>query len=74
MINFYLCFLVLIALIIYGGYEGTINLFIYGELRIKYYITLRKLHHWRNKFAKDIGKDTINFNDFVKEYEANQKY
>ena len=73
MTNFYLCILVLIALILYGGYEGTINLFSYGDLKIRYYFVLRKLYKMRNKYAKDLGYEKITFKQFVLDYESSKK-
>ena len=73
MTNFYLCVLVLIALVLYGGYEGTINIFTYGDLKIRYYIVLRKLHGIRNKYAKDLGMNKVSFKQFVHEYETSKR-
>ena len=71
--NFYLCVLVLIALVIYGGYEGTVNLFIYGDLKVRYYFVLRKLYSIRNKYAKDLGMNKVSFKQFVHEYETSKR-
>jgi len=71
--NFYLCVLVLTALVLYGGYEGTINLFTYGDLKIRYYFVLRKLHGIRNKYAKDLGMNKVSFKQFVHEYETSKR-
>ena len=71
--NFYLCVLVLIALVLYGGFEGTINLFTYGDIKIRYYIVLRKLHKTRNKYAKELGYNKVTFKEFVHEYETSRR-
>ena len=73
MTNFYLCVLVLIALVLYGGYEGTINLFSYGDLKLRYYIILRKLHRMYNKYAKDMGLRKLTFKEYVSMYESSRK-
>ena len=71
--NFYLCVLVIIALVLYGGYEGTVNLFTYGDLKIRYYFVLRKMHSIRNKYAKELGTHKISFKEFVHEYETSKR-
>ena len=73
MTNFYLCVLVLLALLLYGGYEGTINLFAYGDLKIRYYIVLRKLHRIYNKYAEDMGVKRLTFKEYVTMYESKKR-
>jgi len=72
--NIYLCILVLIALIIYGGYEGTLNLFGYWDLRIRYYIVLRRLYRLRCEYAEYLDEPKVTFKQFVKEYEEGKKF
>ena len=72
MTNFYLCVLVLIALVLYGGYEGTINLITYGDLKLRYYIILRKLHWMYNKYAKELGIRKLSFKEYVSMYERSK--
>ena len=72
MTNFYLCVLVLIALVLYGGYEGTINLITYGDLKLRYYIILRKLHWMYNKYAKELGIRKLSFKEYVSMYEQSK--
>lgn len=73
MTNFYLCVLVLLALLLYGGYEGTINLFAYGDLKIRYYIVLKKLHRIYNKYAEDMGVKRLTFKEYVTMYESKKR-
>ena len=73
MISFYICFLIVVCLYIYGGYEGTMNLFGFWDLKIRYYIILRKLHKIRNEQAKHLDFEPVSFKQFVKEYEDSKK-
>lgn len=73
MTNFYLCVIVLLALLLYGGYEGTINLFAYGDLKIRYYIVLKKLHRIYNKYAEDMGVKRLTFKEYVTMYESKKR-
>ena len=73
MTNFYLCVLVLIGLIIWGGYEGTMNMFAYGDLKLRYWWVLRRLHHMRNKYAVEMGDEKITFQQFREEFESQRR-
>lgn len=73
MTNFYLCVLVLMGLVIWGGYEGTMNVFAYGDLKLRYWWILRRLHHMRNKYAEMLGDEKITFAEFKRQHEEAHK-
>jgi len=68
MVAFYLTVLILTCMIWYAGMEGTLRVFAYIDLQVRYFgIQVQmKWMGWRLK--RQLINDTSNFEKFLKEY------
>ncbi len=55
MIAFYLTILVVIAMIAYAGVEGTMRLFVYLDLELRYFIVKVKMWKMKKQLEKELG-------------------
>jgi hypothetical protein len=63
MIAFYLSILVVIFMVAYAGVEGTMRLFVYMDLELRYFVI--KLRMWRMKkqLEKELGIPSKKFTE-----------
>ena len=55
LISLYLCTLILIGMIAYAGIEGTMRVFVYLELQIKYLWIKIQLYFMKRRLQKQLG-------------------
>ena len=55
LISLYLCILILIGMIAYAGIEGTMRVFVYLELQIKYLWIKIQLYFMKRRLQKQLG-------------------
>ena len=68
MILFYLLFLTVVALVLIGGYDATMRLVIYIDLKIRQFFLDIKIWFFKRKLKKRLLKDRENL---LKEMENN---
>ena len=68
MILFYLLFLTVVALVLIGGYDATMRLVIYIDLKIRQFFLDIKIWFFKRKLKKRLLKDRANL---LKEMENN---
>jgi len=70
LIEFYFLIAILMLMIAYAGFEGTMRVFVYLELQIKYaYVRVRMWQMRRNLRSKL----KVQTEEFLKEYDAKRK-
>ena len=68
MVAFYLTVLILTCMIWYAGLEGTMRVFTYLDLQVRY-LGIQAQMKWMGwKLKRQLIKDTNNFHKFLKEY------
>lgn len=68
--EFYFLIVILLLMIAYAGFEGTMRVFVYLELQIKYaYI---KVQMWQMKRSLR-SKLKVQTEEFIREYDAKRK-
>ena len=55
LISLYLCILILIGMIAYAGIEGTMRVFVYLELQIKYLWIKIQMYFMKRRLQKQLG-------------------
>ena len=55
LISLYLCTLILIGMIAYAGIEGTMRVFVYLELQIKYLWIKIQMYFMKRRLEKQLG-------------------
>ena len=55
LISLYLCTLILIGMIAYAGIEGTMRVFVYLELQIKYLWIKIQMYFMKRRLQKQLG-------------------
>jgi len=69
MVAFYLTVLIFACMIWYAGLEGTMRVFAYLDLQMRY-IGVQAQMKWMGwKLKRQLIKDTTDFKKFLKEYE-----
>jgi hypothetical protein len=63
LISLYLCMFILIGMIWYAGIEGTMRVFSYLELQIKYLWIRIQMYFMKRRLEKQLGIPS-KFNDF----------
>ena len=63
LISLYLCILILIGMIAYAGIEGTMRVFVYLELQIKYLWIKIRMYFMKRRLEKQLGMPS-KFTDF----------
>jgi len=63
LISLYLCILILIGMIAYAGIEGTMRVFVYLELQLKYLGIRIQMYFMKRKLERQLGM-TSKFKDF----------
>ena len=68
MVAFYLTLIIFICMIWYAGLEGTMRVFAYMDLQVRY-IGIQAQMKWMSwRLKRQLIKDTSNFEKFLKEY------
>jgi hypothetical protein len=67
MLTFYLLVAILIAMIWYAGYEGTMRVFQYIELEIKYAWVKFRMWQMKRQLEKDLNLPASNFSALIKD-------
>ena len=67
MLAFYLMVLIVIGMILYAGYEGTIRVFAYLDLELRFTWVKFRLWMMRRKVKQQLLKDLPEFNKLMKE-------
>jgi hypothetical protein len=67
MLAFYLMVLIVIGMILYAGYEGTIRVFAYLDLELRFTWVKFRLWMMRRKLKQQLLKDLPEFNKLMKE-------
>jgi len=68
MTGFYLLMLTFVALVVYAGYDETMRLVQYADLKVRY-AAIRVQMKWMGwKLKRQLVKDTTDFQKFLKEY------
>jgi len=74
MVTFYFTLAIIVLLLWYGGLDGTLRLFAYVDLQIRYAGIQAQLSWMRWKLKKQLIKDTTEFQKFLQKedkYERN---
>lgn len=69
MVAFYLTVLILTCMIWYAGMEGTLRVFAYLDLQMRYLGIQAQMRWMRWNLKRQLVKDTANFEKFLKEYQ-----
>ena len=69
MAAFYFTVLIIACMIWYAGMEGTLRIFTYLDLQIKYIGLLVQMKWMGWKLKRQLIKDTTNFKKFLEEYQ-----
>jgi hypothetical protein len=69
MAAFYFTALIIACMIWYAGMEGTLRIFTYLDLQIKYIGLLVQMKWVGWKLKRQLIKDTTNFKKFLEEYQ-----
>ena len=67
MIGFYLVILIVICMIWYAGYEGTMRLFQYIDLELRYLIVRVRMHFLKKKLERQLRKDFAHLSTIFQE-------
>ena len=67
MLAFYLMVLIVIGMVLYAGYEGTIRVFAYLDLELRFTWVKFRLWMMRRKLKQQLLKDLPEFNKLMKE-------
>lgn len=70
LIEFYFLMAVIILMIAYAGFEGTMRVFVYLELQIKYAYVRIQMWQMRRNLRSTLKVQT---EEFLKEYDAKRK-
>ena len=70
LIEFYFLMAVIILMIAYAGFEGTMRVFVYLELQIKYAYVRIQMWRMRRNLRSTLKVQT---EEFLKEYDAKRK-
>ena len=73
MVAFYLTVLILTCMIWYAGMEGTLRVFAYLDLQIRFLWVQVQMKWMGWKLKRQLIKDTTNFQKFLKEYNNEHK-
>jgi len=63
LISLYLCILILIGMIAYAGIEGTLRVFQYLELQVRFFFVKVQLYFMKRKLERQLGLPS-KFTDF----------
>ena len=69
MLAFYLCVLIVIGCIWYGGYEGTMRLVAYCELQFRYAWVQLRMFFMRQRLKRDLKKAGLEYEKLFKDLE-----
>jgi len=69
MLAFYLCVLIVIGCIWYGGYEGTMRLVSYCELQFRYAWVQIRMFFMRQRLKRDLKKAGLEYEKLFKDLE-----
>ena len=72
MLAFYLMVLIVIGMVLYAGYEGTIRVFAYLDLELRFTWVKFRLWMMRRKLKQQLLKDLPEFNKLMKEKKDDQ--
>lgn len=67
MLSFYLLVLIVICMIWYAGYEGTMRVFTYIELTIRYQVIKVQMWRMKRRLEKDLGLPPTDFRSIFTE-------
>ena len=67
MLAFYLMALIVIGMVLYAGYEGTVRVFAYLDLELRFTWVKFRLWMMRRKLKQQLLKDLPEFNKLMKE-------
>jgi hypothetical protein len=70
LVEFYFLIAILILMIAYAGFEGTLRVFVYLELQIKYTYVRIRMWQMRRNLRSTLKVQT---EEFLKEYDAKRK-
>jgi hypothetical protein len=73
MIAFYLLVLILLGMIWYAGYEGTMRVFQYIDLEIRYFGIKVKMWRMKRQLEKQLHLPPTNFSSIFQEIENDDK-
>lgn len=68
MVAFYLTVLIVTCMIWYAGIEGTMRVFQYIDLELRYLVIKLKMWKMRRDLEKKMGYPPQKFSDFLEEY------
>lgn len=67
MVGLYLCVLILICMIAYAGVEGTMRVFTYMDLTLRFQVVKVRLWWMKRRLEKDLGLPPTDFSSIFKE-------
>jgi len=67
MFTFYLLVLILMGMIWYGGFEGTMRVFAYIDLQLRFMIVKFKMWQMKRKLEKQLDLPPSNFSTLIKD-------
>ena len=67
MVTFYLLVLILMGMIWYGGFEGTMRVFAYIDLQLRFMIVKFKMWQMKRKLEKQLDLPPSNFSTLLKD-------
>lgn len=67
MFTFYLLVLILMGMIWYGGFEGTMRVFAYLDLQMRFMVIKFKMWQMKRKLEKQLDLPPSNFSTLIKD-------
>lgn len=67
LIGFYLTIIILALMVAYAGYDGTMRVFVYLDLTIRYSWVRLRMFFMARRLKKQLVKDTEDYKKFIEE-------
>jgi hypothetical protein len=68
LLGFYVTIIILGLMVAYAGFEGTMRVFTYLDLQLRYFIIQTQMKFLGWKLKRQIIKDTKSYEKFLKDY------
>lgn len=68
-IGLYFTLLIVVLMIAYAGVEGTLRVFVYLDLQLRFIWVRTRMWLMKKQLEKQLIRHTSNFKDFTNEYE-----
>jgi len=68
LLGFYVTIIILGLMVAYAGFEGTMRVFTYLDLQLRYFIIKTQMKFLGWKLKRQLIKDTKSYDKFLKDY------